>query len=201
MNIFFDLDGTLIDSKERLFSLFQYLVPESTFTFEEYWKLKKKGIGHKQILLNHFNYTSERISAFEERWMAKIELEEWINLDQPFERITDYLIALGKNHKLFVVTARQSKEIVMRQIEQYGWRNIFEKILVTCQKTEKHDLISRHVSVTCDDWFIGDTGNDIRTGKELGINTVAVLTGFLSKEKLLEYTPDFIIERVTDLNF
>ena len=36
MNIFFDLDGTLLDSKERLYYLFQHLVPECKFSFEEY---------------------------------------------------------------------------------------------------------------------------------------------------------------------
>ena len=47
MNIFFDLDGTLIDSKLRLYSLFQKLVPESILTYDEYWKYKMNKISHQ----------------------------------------------------------------------------------------------------------------------------------------------------------
>ena len=42
MKIFFDLDGTLINSKMRLYSLFQELVSASNLSFDEYWNLKKK---------------------------------------------------------------------------------------------------------------------------------------------------------------
>ena len=41
MKIFFDLDGTLIDSKLRMYNLFQELVPQSNLTFVEYWEYKK----------------------------------------------------------------------------------------------------------------------------------------------------------------
>jgi len=55
------------------------------------------------------------------------------------------------------------------------------------------------VKINPDDWFVGDTGHDIIAGKKLGIKTAAVLTGFLSKEKIEEYEPDIILTSV--LNF
>ena len=61
MNIIFDFDGTLIDSKERLFKLFSFLVPQSNLDFKAYWELKKQGIGHAEILEKHFNYQSNAI--------------------------------------------------------------------------------------------------------------------------------------------
>jgi phosphoglycolate phosphatase len=199
MNIFFDLDGTLIDSRQRLYQLFQSLVPTSELSFDEYWALKRNKISHKEILLSKFNYSNEQYSDFEKKWMSEIELEKWLQLDTPFEGIVDVLLLLSKNHDLFVVTARQSESIALEQIKSFGWENIFTKILVTQQQQEKHDLIKNAVRVTPEDWFIGDTGKDIQTGKLLGIKTAAVLSGFLSKESLLPYQPDIIINTVLDL--
>ena len=54
MKLFIDFDGTLVNSKERLYNLFQFLVPSSGFSFDEYWARKKKGISHKVILLQEF---------------------------------------------------------------------------------------------------------------------------------------------------
>jgi len=199
MNIFFDLDGTLIDSRQRLYQLFQSLVPTSELSFDEYWALKRNKISHKEILLSKFNYSNDQYSDFEKKWMSEIELEKWLQLDTPFEGIIDLLIPLSKNHDLFLVTARQSESIALEQIKSFGWENIFTKILVTQQRQEKHDLIKNAVRITLEDWFIGDTGKDIQTGKLLGIKTAAVLSGFLSKESLIPYQPDIIINTVLDL--
>ena len=56
MKIFFDLDGTLINSKIRLYSLFQELVPVSNFSFDEYWDFKQNKINHATILRKKFNF-------------------------------------------------------------------------------------------------------------------------------------------------
>ena len=201
MNIFFDLDGTLIDSKRRLYALFQYLVQESNYTFNDYWKLKKDKVSHSQILSQHFNYGANDILKFNQRWMNQIEQKEWLDFDLPFDGMSDYLIELSKRHSLFVITARQSEAMAIIQIEGYGWSNIFQKIFVTGQKLDKYQLITSSINVSTHDWLVGDTGKDIQTGKLLGINTAAVLSGFLSEDRLLEYEPDLIVENVINLNF
>ncbi len=201
MNIFFDLDGTLLDSRARLYQLFQQLVPESTFSFDSYWELKRRKIGHQEIFEKHLLFPNEAFPIFEKAWMSKIELPEWLQLDQPFEGVTEFLIDLKKRHTLYVVTARQFEGVAIQQVEQAGWTGIFEKILVTGQQTEKYDLIKLIANISTNDWFIGDTGKDIQTGKQLGFNTAAVLSGFLSKEELLKYEPDVIAENVIHLKF
>jgi len=86
-------------------------------------------------------------------------------------------------------------------VNDHGWEHIFSKVLVTGQKQEKTALVKGVVNLQKADWFIGDTGKDVQTGKELGIRTAAVLTGFLSRESLLPYQPDLIADRVVDLDF
>jgi phosphoglycolate phosphatase len=201
MNIFFDLDGTLIDSKPRLYHLFQYLVPESKLEFEEYWQLKKNKINHKQILTSKYEYSEEKYIDFEKKWMDEIELEKWLNFDKPFNGVGKFLDFLATKKKLFLVTARQSKENTKKQIHKLGWEDIFTEILVTQQKHEKHELIKSRVQINSTDWMVGDTGKDIQTGKLLGIKTAAVLSGFLNEVNLLQYEPDVIENHITDINF
>jgi|SRR6185437_15162466 len=201
MNIFFDLDGTLLDSRERLYQLFQHLVPDSNLSFNEYWELKRNKIGHKEILKTHFSYSEEAFTSFEKIWMERIELPEWLALDKPFNGITNYLKELKNKHSLYIITARQLEDLAIEQINQIGWKGLFEKILVTGKKMEKYDLIKASVKVSNEDWFVGDTGKDIQIGKKLDINTVAVLSGFLNRDKLEEYNPDLIVDNVNELKF
>lgn len=200
MNIFFDLDGTIIDSRERLYVLFQKLVQESSLTFDEYWHLKKNKISHKQILNEMFNYTKENFNKFEQIWMSEIESPEMLALDKPFKNIEECLNKLSEN-KLYLITSRQFKDNAINQLNSLNLLKYFEEILVTEQKYEKAYLIKHHCKITPNDYIVSDTGKDIQTGKKLNIKTIAVLSGFLSKEKLLEYNPDKIVEDVTQINF
>ncbi|GAB7261216.1 hypothetical protein DaDZ19_28830 [Dickeya ananatis] len=61
MNIFFDFDGTLIDSKLRQYELFCKLVPESHFSYEEYWDIKRNRINQEKLLVDFFSYKPEQL--------------------------------------------------------------------------------------------------------------------------------------------
>lgn len=197
MNVFFDLDGTLIDSRQRLYQLFQRLVPQSQLSFDDYWNLKRNKVDHSTILREYFNYTPEYFMIFEKNWIKLIESKEYLVIDQPFEGITEFLLHLKKiNVNIYLVTARQKISGVKYQLEKFGWNQLFDEILVTEQKKEKAELIKPFIDSNQDNWVIGDTGNDIQVGKSLGIKTVAVLSGFLNEKQLTSYKPDVIIENV-----
>jgi len=48
-------------------------------------------------------------------------------------------------------------------------------------------------------WLIGDTVEDIRCGKLLGLNTVAVATGSTTKGTLVQHRPDFVLDSLQPL--
>jgi len=201
MKIFFDLDGTLIDSKLRMYSLFQELVPQSVLTYDEYWEYKKKKTSHAMLLDQVFNFEKKEIQLFENQWMKLIEADNWLEFDQPFEGVTDYLIKLkDKGYFLYVVTARQFKDKAISQLALFGWSNIFQDILVTEQKNKKEDLIKPHLEGFEVNWIVGDTGMDINTGKKLGIKTVAVLSGFQNEVVLSSYKPDYILKNIIEFD-
>ncbi|HMU46618.1 MAG TPA: HAD hydrolase-like protein [Chitinophagaceae bacterium] len=203
MNIFFDLDGTLIDSKPRLYYLFQHLIPESRLSYNEYWELKSRKQNHWDILSKYFKFSKLQYDEFERKWMKEIEKEEWLKFDKPLKGITDYLFSISANKKLnlFVVTSRQHKIGVVDQLSNLNLRQYFKDVLVTEQVLSKYDLISQKIKTSSEDWIVGDTGLDIITGKQLGIHTAAVLSGFLNKESLEAYNADIVVDSVLNLNF
>lgn len=200
-SIIFDLDGTLLESRPRLYQLFQYMVPLSKLSYDEYWALKRNKKTHRQILENQFFYTTEDIKQFEQEWLQQIERPEWLIWDEPFEGVSSYLRELKQTHKVFIVTSRQSEIMAFEQIGRFGWLELVDKLLVTGQVQPKYELIKNTIEIGAGDWLVGDTGVDIQTGKQLGVKTAAVLSGFMNAEKLKEYNPDIIVKDVLELKF
>ncbi|WP_419655304.1 putative HAD-superfamily hydrolase [Desulfosarcina variabilis str. Montpellier] len=196
INIFFDLDGTLVDCKYRLYNLFQELVPQSNFSFNDYCKIKSNKIDQKKLLQKYFNYSNDEVVSFKKNWLNNIEDESRLKQDKLL--FSFKLSKFSNRHDLFVVTNRQYKDRAIKQLENLGIAKYFKKILVTEQKMSKLDLIKANVIYSSRDIIVGDTGEDLITGKELNIKTVAVLTGILKKEILMEYNPDLLVKDIKE---
>ncbi|GHT73790.1 pyrophosphatase PpaX [Bacteroidia bacterium] len=194
--ILFDLDGTLIDARKRLYDLFQYLVPLSRLTFEEYWDLKRNKINHHTILTTQFGYSEFDYTAFEKNWLNLIETEEYLKKDMIFDGVIETLEKL--KYKIYLLTARQSVPMLHWQLKKLKLFDFFDDILVTEHKISKVDLLKK-IKLSSDDFFVGDTGLDILAGKEIGLKTIAVAYGFVAKEKLEEYQPDFIVNDFNEI--
>ncbi|MDB5251881.1 MAG: family hydrolase [Flaviaesturariibacter sp.] len=195
--LLFDLDGTLVDSRPRLYHLFRELAPDCDLSFENYWILKRAKADHAMILRSHYGWDDGAIARFQEEWMARIELPAWLAYDTPFPGVPALLEALHEHADLYVFTARQSEREALTQLETLGLLRHFRKVFVTQQKLDKQQLVaSSLLTIQPSDIVIGDTGVDVQLGKKLGCRTVAVTSGFRSREVLEEYHPDHIIDSV-----
>lgn len=201
MNIIFDLDGTLIDSRLRLYRLFQHLAPDSLLSYEKYWAFKQKRISNETILSSELGYNQDQIARFIARWMNLIESPAYLALDKSFSGIHFSLAGLQQQANLYVCTARQLRQPVFDQLANLGLLQFFKQVLVTEQIQRKETLIASHVAgLSSQDWLVGDTGKDIQAGKLLNIRTCAVLSGFLSQESLQTYGPDLIVDSVEKMS-
>lgn len=198
MNLIFDLDGTLIDSRLRLYNLFQQLVPASDLTYHDYWSFKQEKVSNEEILINEFNFDAPAINRFVADWMSKIEAPEFLDLDKNFSGMHATLAELHKQANLYVCTARQYSDRVLEQLERLGLLHYFDQVLVTEQTRSKEELVRKLPSLASQDWMIGDTGKDIQVGQKLGVKTCAVLSGFLNEKILLQYKPDLILPTAAD---
>ena len=197
MNIILDLDGTLIDSKLRLYLLFQTLATGSSLSYEEYWTLKKNKTSNATILSSRLGFDEAQIANFLVQWMSRIETQSFLALDRNFDGIHAALGALQRDADLHVCTARKFRESTMKQLIELNLLEYFQQVLVTEHKYTKKALILANVAhLSSNDWLVGDTGKDIQAGKSLNINTCAVLSGFLDEKVLRGYGPNLILDSV-----
>lgn len=201
MKFFFDLDGTLIDSSHRMHILFRRLVPECLWEYPDYWEKKRMGITHRRLLDEYFNYSGEAIENFEVQWMQSIEAKELLELDKLKAGVNILLTRLSRMHSLYVVSARQNLENTLYQLNQLQILSLFKKIILTKQKISKEKAIIQHFGsqLNVNDILIGDTAEDIYSGKKLGITTIAVIDGFRDGSLLNQALPDYLISTINDL--
>ncbi|MBE0440416.1 MAG: HAD family hydrolase [Gammaproteobacteria bacterium] len=202
MKIIFDLDGTIICSKKRVHELFSDLIGSRQLSFSDYWDLKFSRKSNQDILKNKFNYSDNKIEYFLNNWMDLIEDDRYLEMDTLIDGVKEFLVGISKNNELYICTARQSIQQVEKQLNRLDIYHFFQDVLVTEQKYSKKDLLfNKKLMLDKQDWIVGDTGHDIITGKELGIKTCAVLSGFMSQDALVSYCPDILIQDVTSFKF
>lgn len=199
MNILFDLDGTLVDASDRLYQLFQDLVPESNFSKKEYWELKRNKISHQMILERFFSEID--FEFFNKRWLDLIETDKYLMLDKVYPDTVETLKDLSRSYNLVLLTARQSAKKMICELDSLGIHNFFKCIIATEDRKKDellYEAISKgDISKEPNDLFVSDMGKDIALGNDLCYRTVAITRGFMNEKYLSEYEPEYLIE---DLN-
>lgn len=199
-NVFLDFDGTLVNSQGRLYRLFCRLCPECNMSYDEYWQIKCGRISQSTMLKKYFGYDDGRIQKFHKEWLDHIEDEEAVDTDFPVAGMSERLECMARKHELYLLTARQRSELVVRQVERFGWSGHFRKLIVTRQACGKSDAVRELIGSVKSGVLIGDTGEDIKAAKALGFRSIAVGWGILSPKVLVEYKPDYLAERIEDLD-
>lgn len=199
MKILLDLDGTILNSRERLYRLFTHLVPDLGLTIDEYWAYKRHPHSHRWLLENLGISDERAIEQFEADWLERIEMPPYIDLDQPFSYISQALEILSRHGALYLLTARQSSKPVHAQLERHGLTDWFQDVLVSTPWKAKADAVrERGVPIGANDFVVGDTGADIDAAVALGATSVALADGFRSRDYLAAREPDYLYDNLLD---
>ncbi len=203
MNYIFDLDGTLIDSSERMYRLFCDLIPECGLSKEEYWNYKRNKVNHKKLI--EMLYLQVSFETFNDQWMPLIEEKQYLDMDKNYPDTVEVLSRLKRQgDRLFLLTARQSKKGLMDELRRLGLSDFFEAVITTEGKHSKEEVLLEYAKGNCnildsENIFVSDMGKDIQLGNKLGFYTVAISHGFMSGEKLKDYCPKKVIEELSEL--
>jgi len=204
--IIFDLDGTIVDSREAYFEAAKIA-----------FKTMGKGIVNAGTVMEIPKRLEQNLSiedlldGISVQKFLKVYLKAYYQLTyekaKPISSISHTLQRLSERVKLALITMRYiPKEKVVEELEKLRLREYFKFIITaldtSAPKPSPKPLIecAKNLGVqACECAIVGDSIIDIRTGKAAGAKTIAVLSGIFSRKELEREKPDLILENVNQL--
>lgn len=203
--IIFDLDGTLVDSRDDIANAVNFTLKKiglkeksiseiSSYIGTGVEGLIRKSLGNKEEVL-----LKKALSAFEE-YYKKHSTDNSV-LYPNVKEILEYF----KGKKKVIVTNR-NYEFALLTLKTLGIYDYFEDIVggddIGCMKPSSCplDMSMHRLSANKEEAIIvGDMDLDIVAGKRAGIITCGVTYGIGKKEDIIKAKPDFIIDDIMNL--
>jgi HAD superfamily hydrolase (TIGR01662 family) len=204
-HICFDLDGTLVDSKETIL--------ESTKA-----ALNKLNIKHDIPEESFHNMIGKHfVDIFVELEMDDVDFEEFIPIYKSlyfdfidssylYESVKETLNYLkSKKIKVSLLTTKVQEQ-ADKIIQHFKLSDSFDYIMGR-REGLAHKPSPEPLSFICSELnvdpsetlMVGDTELDIQCGKNAGAKTCGVLYGYRTREQIEKEKPDFIISGLSDL--
>ncbi len=185
--VFCDLDGTLLDDKQRHYECYKAIVNKyggNCIPPDEYWNDKRNKV-KRTVLLEKTGFQGTYDDYLSE-WLTLIETPEFLKYETLKPDTLSFLEWLRDNSEhIILTTQRRNREALLKQLEDLGISDYFEEIISGEHKT---DLLSG--TYAKDSLVIGDTEADEETAKRLGCTFIAVTDGlreekyFINREKV-----------------
>jgi phosphoglycolate phosphatase len=195
--IIFDFDGVMVDSFHTHYKNFiascRELKIKCVNSKQEYLALCNKNFYEE---LKKYKIPPSKLSLLKELWISKTLSSI---TDMPIFPGIFRLVSLLKEDKLIIVSSNYN--IVVEEILKANDINSFKEIYGADfhpSKTKKlKGIKNKHKDK--DIFFICDTAGDIIEGKKAGLRVIATTWGFHNKNKLINESPDYLIESVEEL--
>lgn len=202
-HIFFDLDGTLIDSSEGIHNGFvqtferlglpvpsdkkirTFMGPPLEVTFKE--EISEKG-------------AEQAVQLYRDYYGTKGQFEAHL-----YDGIKDVLQELKQNpNKKIYITTSKNEPVAQKMCQHLGLTAYFDGIYgSTPLALHKADVLQRAITESHapkdSSIIVGDTKYDMIGGKTVGIKTLAVTWGFGTNDTLLTENPDFVANTAQEL--
>ena len=218
MDLCFDLDGPIIDVRDRYYRAYlesltgSDISQEQILSKEVFWRLKQNKVGDFEIsLLSGQNIQDSKKSA--DLRKALSFKSEYLSLDKIFEDVYktfDYL--QSQKIDFFVVTLRRKSQLEYA-IKQFKLAKYLPASRLFSrsddQKTQNEiqdkymmlvDAINRLELNPLETWMVGDSETDIHSARlaRLG-KTISIIRGIRSKEQLEILKPDFVVNNLSEV--
>lgn len=199
--IFFDLDGTLVDSSIGIHNGFTYTfeqlgVPSpDAKTIRSFMGPPLETSFSSCLPANQIELAIQLYrSYYKEKGMYEAQL---------FPKIKDLLTELAQQYPVYITTTKNTPTAV-HMTSNFGIDHFFDgihgsspqalhKADVIRQALTAHNLAPENVVI------VGDTKYDMIGAQETGIKKLAVTWGFGDVEDLMTYQPDWVAHQPTDI--
>lgn len=199
--VIFDFDGTLADTEEKAFQIYNRLAEKyqySQVTMEELQHIKNLHI--KEILeivdipLHHFPRVIK-----EGQKMLKSESSEIHAFNSD---IHDFFVAMNKEVEFCGILTSNIKKTVNQFIKKYFLEEEikFVKCSALMSKADKIRKVLRWSRIKPHEMlYVGDETRDIEACKKVGVDVVAVKLGYNTPKALEQCDPTYMIDNLWDL--
>jgi phosphoglycolate phosphatase-like HAD superfamily hydrolase len=190
--IFLDLDGPLLNGKERHYFCYRSILERFGFKpigIDEYWETKRALVNRRDLL--KMSGAEVIYDDFLAAWLLMIESPDVLVLDKVQEGAVDCLRSWkAQGIGLTLVTMRKNRQAVEEQLTRLKLRPLLDAVLV-CDHADGGDgkadavrsmfqgkLIKEHTL------WIGDTEADWEAAKSLGYGVVLLSNGLRNEAYL-----------------
>ncbi len=208
--IIFDLDGTLLDTTLAMQVCGNFALESlgfSGFPRERYKGFSGGGVeGYVFAILEAAGDMEHRF--YDEFWRLYSQRNDRLTPDEvePYEGIIPALSRLKEKGVLLAVLSNKDQKSCDIIIEQYFGKGTFSIIrgdredgVVKPDPAGVFDIL-KQLNVKIEDClYVGDTEVDMETGKRAGVDTVAALWGYRTREKLERLAPTHLIGEPSEL--
>jgi HAD superfamily hydrolase (TIGR01549 family) len=204
--IIFDLDGTLIDSKEDIIAAVNYTLEKLGNDTKPAWEITPFiGTGSKDLIKKSLGKTEdgqelEQAHSIFINYFRKHSYDKTVLLPHVKE-VLDYL----RNKNLFILTNR-SKKLAKEALNHFRIYKYFKDIdggdLDDCRKPSAcpvNKFFDMHKIDKTKSMIVGDMDIDIKTGKAAGIYTCGFISGIGDKKDIEKAGPDYLIKDLLEL--
>jgi phosphoglycolate phosphatase-like HAD superfamily hydrolase len=195
-----DLDGPLLDGKQRHYRCYSDILEESGFKpipVQQYWDMKRNRVNRRDLLA--FSGAVSFYDEFLESWINRIETRKYLQLDRLQNHVIDVLSQWKlEKRRLVLATMRNSPLNLTWQLEQLELEHYFDDVVVVNSGRGGENKASEvRPKLRCNlenVIWIGDTEIDIAAARKLRIKVCALTCGLRTREFLSTLSPDEIEE-------
>jgi len=199
--VLFDLDGTLLDSFQSHYRVYQHVFADLRIRFDE------------AVFVQHYSpnwyLLYERIGLPKERWPDADRL--WLHYYEhetpgPRDGAAQVLEAVKASRRMLGLVTSGERDRVERDLERLGWQRFFDAVVCggDAPRMKPHpdplrlalaQLHSQPIAAV----YVRDTIEDVQMGKAAGTATVALTGGFSASKTLAAERPDVLLDNLTEL--
>ncbi|MBS3815714.1 MAG: HAD family hydrolase [Hadesarchaea archaeon] len=213
--IIFDLDQTLVDAIDHNIIAFEKMFKRTFNAEASLTDIKFAGmtvpniireIGEvndipKEEIEKNLSLAIEKVNQYFKESIAREQVKILPGAEELLKKLSE------RGHALGLVTGN-IEGITRTILEKSGLNEYFDIIVTGSESDERTKLVELAIKKAKNKFkkkfsdeeivIIGDSIHDIESGKPFDALTIVVTTGFHSEEELLEYSPDYLFQDLTE---
>ena len=219
--IVFDWDGTLFNNVSAIKAATQNVLERintenaDKVSIDEFLELMAEINENNlpSILLNHYKILGNLPIFKDLSYLQKLQVlfmiyskyREYSEVSQLYSGTKELLTQLAQKFDLAILTSSKREEIV-QTLEKFGILSYFKSIL-TLDEVKNPKPHPEGIKMAIQQLhylpenilYVGDSAMDILTAKAAHVPSIAISSGLLSRQNLMAYKPNLIVDHVTEL--